>query len=527
MCALCYGRNLATGRLVETGEAVGVIAAQSVGEPGTQLTLRTFHIGGAASVIAAESTIQTKFEGVVRYENLRTVHYDDGNGAKEVVLSRQGEIRILDPNDDNRQLNAYVIPYGAELLAPDGSKVEKGTVIAAWDQFNSVILSEVTGTVAFQDLTEGVTYREESDEQTGFREKVIIESRERNVTPSLLVNTDAGQSREYALPTRARLQVNGGEAVQAGQVLAKIERQSAKTRDITGGLPRVTELFEARQPVDPAVVSEIDGIVSFGGRKRGSQEVIVTSRDGGTAKTYLVNLGKQLLVHENDYVRAGDPLSDGQISPEDILAIKGPRAVQEYLTNEIQEVYRLQGVGINDKHIEVIVRQMMQKVAIADPGDTLLLEEDTVDRFVLEDINDDLFDKYVVEDAGDAAPLRAGDVIDAKRLREIQSEMKRKDQKAPTAREAQPAVARPILLGITQAALTTDSFVSAASFQETTKVLTDAAIRAKSDPLYGLKENVIVGHLIPAGTGQREFRDIVVGSRTEMEELQGVLEAEG
>ncbi|HYE91340.1 MAG TPA: DNA-directed RNA polymerase subunit beta', partial [Terriglobales bacterium] len=526
MCALCYGRNLATGRLVETGEAVGVIAAQSIGEPGTQLTLRTFHIGGAASIIGAESTIQTKFGGVVVYENLRTVTYDDGNGEKDVVLSRQGEIRILDPNDDNRQLISYVIPYGAEVLVAEGSTIEKGAVLASWDQFNSVILSEVTGTVSFQDLTENVTYREESDEQTGFREKVIIESRERNVTPALIVTTDSGQSREYTLPVRARIQVSAGETVQAGQVLSKIERQSAKTRDITGGLPRVTELFEARQPIDPAVVSEIDGIVSFGGRKRGAQEVIVTSRDGGTAKTYLVSLSKQLLVHENDFVRAGDPLSDGQVSPEDILAIKGPRAVQEYLTNEIQEVYRLQGVGINDKHIEVIVRQMMQKVAITDPGDTLLLEEDTVDRFVLEEINDDLFDKYVVEDPGDA-PIRAGDLIDAKRLREVQSEMRRRDQKPPVAREAQPAVARPILLGITQAALTTDSFVSAASFQETTKVLTDAAIRAKSDPLYGLKENVIVGHLIPAGTGQRDYRDIVVGSRAEMEQLQGVLEAEG
>ena len=525
VCALCYGRNLATGRLVEAGEAVGVVAAQSIGEPGTQLTLRTFHIGGAASRISAESTIQTKFGGVVAFENLRSVAYDDGTGEKEVVLSRQGEIRILDPADENRLLIAQVVPYGAELLVAEGQTVEKGAVLASWDQYNSVILSEVAGAVSFQDIIEGVTFREESDEQTGFREKVVTESRERNVTPTLIVTTDDGKTRELTLPVRARIQVDAGEQVAAGQVLAKIERQSAKTRDITGGLPRVTELFEARQPIDPAVVSEIDGIVSFGGRKRGAQEVVVTSRDGGTSKVYLVSLGKQLLVHENDFIRAGEALSDGQISPEDILAIKGPRAVQEYLSDEIQEVYRLQGVGINDKHIEVIVRQMMQKVQITDPGDTLLLEEDVVDRFVLEDLNDELASTYVVEEPGDA-PVRAGELLDGRRLRELTSELKRQDLKVPTVREAQPAVAKPILLGITQAALSTDSFVSAASFQETTKVLTDAAIHAKSDPLYGLKENVIVGHLIPAGTGQRAFRDLVVGSRSELAELEGALRAE-
>ncbi len=524
MCALCYGRNLATGRLVEAGEAVGVIAAQSVGEPGTQLTLRTFHIGGAASLIANESTIQTGMTGRVAFENLRTVGYDDGNGEREVVLSRQGAIRIFS-TDDDRLLSTYLIPYGAEVMVESGSIVEKGTVLGAWDQFNSVTLSEVGGKVSFQDMVESITYREEADEQTGFREKVIIESRERNLAPAILVTAEDGKVREYTLPLRARLQVNAGSTVVAGQVLTKIERQAAKSRDITGGLPRVTELFEARQPTDPAVVSEIDGIVSFGGRKRQAQEVIVTSRDGGMAKTYLVSLSKQILVHENDVVRAGDPLSDGQVSPSDILAIKGARAVQEYLVNEVQAVYRLQGVGINDKHIEVIVRQMMQKVQIADPGDTLLLEEETLDRFVLDDLNDDLADKHVIEDAGDSG-LRMGELIDSRHLRELVSELKRRDQAPPTVRDARPAIARPALLGITQAALTTDSFVSAASFQETTKVLTDAALRAKSDPLYGLKENVIVGHLIPAGTGQRPYRDLVVGSKAELEELEGALRVE-
>ncbi|GIV60461.1 DNA-directed RNA polymerase subunit beta' [Rhodocaloribacter litoris] len=524
ICALCYGRNLATGRLVEVGEAVGVVAAQSIGEPGTQLTLRTFHIGGAASRISAESTIKSKFAGKVVFENLRIVDFDDGERQRDVVLSRQGEVKIVDP-EDGRQLVAYVIPYGAEVLVEDGQMVEKDTVLASWDPYNSVILSEVSGTVTFQDIIEGTTYREESDEQTGYREKVIIESRERNLTPAILIDTGEAL-REYPLPVRARLQVDEGDTVQAGQILAKIPRQTAKTRDITGGLPRVTELFEARTPNDPAVVSEIDGVVSFGGRKRGAQEVIVTSRDGSEQRSYLVPLSKHLLVHENDFVRAGDPLSDGQISPQDILSILGPRAVQEYLVNEIQEVYRLQGVTINDKHIEVIVRQMMQKVKVVDPGDTSLLEEDYVDRFVLEELNDNLYDKFVVTDPGDSE-LQIGEIVDRRRLREVNSEMKRRDMKPVLVRETQPAVADPILLGITQAALSTDSFISAASFQETTKVLTDAAIHAKTDPLFGLKENVIVGHLIPAGTGQRRFRDLVVGSKKELAEIQAAGDGSG
>ncbi|MCZ6706096.1 MAG: DNA-directed RNA polymerase subunit beta', partial [Bacteroidetes bacterium] len=525
VCALCYGRNLGSGRLVETGESVGVVAAQSIGEPGTQLTLRTFHIGGTASRISAESTLQTKFAGKVKFENLRTVSFEDGDETKEVVLSRQGEVRIMDPSESSRQLISYLIPYGAELLVSKNRKVEKGQVIASWDPYNSVIMSEVTGKVAYQDIVEGTTFREESDEQTGYKEKVVVESRERTLTPAILIKSKDGTSREYPLPVRARIQVDEKENVSAGCILVKIPRQSAKTRDITGGLPRVTELFEARTPADPAVVTEIDGIVAFGGRKRGSQEVIVTSRDGSESKTYLVSLTKHRLVHENDFVRAGEPLSDGQVSPQDLLSILGPRAVQEYLVNEIQEVYRLQGVTINDKHIETIVRQMMQKVKVVDAGDTTLLEADLVDRFVMEDMNDRLYDNFVITKPGES-DLQIGEVVDRRRLREVNSRMTRQDMKQAEVRDTQPAVAEPVLLGITQAALSTDSFISAASFQETTKVLTEAAITAKVDPLYGLKENVIVGHLIPAGTGQRAYRDIIVGSKTELEELRAALGTE-
>jgi len=522
-CSLCYGRNLGTGRLVESGEAVGIVAAQSIGEPGTQLTLRTFHVGGTASRIEADSAIRSKFAGKVVYENLRTVSYDGSNGPMDVVLTRQGEIRIVD--EENRQLFASLIPFGAEVLVSDGDSIEKEAVLASWDPYNSVILSEVSGAIRLHDIIEGTTLREESDKFIGRKEKVVIETRERSLTPALRVFIDHNQYREYPLPVRARLQVNEGDHVQAGEVLAKIPRQSARTRDITGGLPRVTELFEARIPTDAAVVTEIDGIVSFGGRKRGAQEVIVTSRDGMDKKTYLVSLQKHILVNDSDLVSAGDALSDGQISPRDILRIKGARAVQEYLVNEIQEVYRLQGVAINDKHIEVIVRQMMQKIRITDPGDTKLLEEEDIARFQLEEFNDALYDKFVVTDAGESG-LRIGSLVDRRQLREVNSEMKRRDLREVTVRETNPAVGEPILLGITQAALATDSFISAASFQETTKVLTDAAIGAKVDPLYGLKENVIVGHLIPAGTGQRSFRDIVVGSKSELAELQAAIGAD-
>lgn len=522
-CSLCYGRNLGTGRLVESGEAVGVIAAQSIGEPGTQLTLRTFHVGGTASRIEAESTIKSKFGGRVVYENLRTVSFEGTKGPMEIVLTRQGGIRIVD--DENRQLFSSIIPFGAEVLVAEGTMIEKEAILASWDPYNSVILSEVSGSVMFHDIIEGTTLREESDKLIGHKEKVVIETRERSLTPAIRISMADGGHREYPLPVRARLQVNEGDIVQAGQVLAKIPRQSARTRDITGGLPRVTELFEARTPTDAAIVSEIDGLVSFGGRKRGAQEVIVTSRDGIDVHTYLVSLQKHILVHENDFVRAGDALSDGQISPRDILRIKGARAVQEYLVNEIQEVYRLQGVAINDKHIEVMVRQMMQKVYITDPGDTSLLEAEAIARFQIEELNDALYDKFIVTDAGESN-LRIGTLIDRRQLREVNSEMRRRDLQSVTVREAQLAVGEPMLLGITRAALATDSFVSAASFQDTTKVLTEAAIGAKVDPLYGLKENVIVGHLIPAGTGQPRFRDIVVGSKSELEELQAAINAE-
>jgi len=521
-CALCYGRNLGSNRMVEAGEAVGVVAAQSIGEPGTQLTLRTFHIGGTASRISAESTIQTKFAGKVVFENLRTVEYESGDESRDVVLSRQGEIRIVDAQDGDRQLISYLIPYGADMMVAEGDMVEKSQVLASWDPYNAVILSEMAGTVGYQDIIEGTTYREESDEQTGYKEKVIIDTRERSLTPAILITGKDGKTREYPLPIRARIQVEAKEKVIAGRILVKIPRQSAKTRDITGGLPRVTELFEARTPTDPAVVSEIDGVVSFGGRKRGSQEVIVTSRDGSESKMYLVSMTKHILVHENDLVRAGAPLSDGQVAPHDILAIMGPRAVQEYLVNEIQEVYRLQGVTLNDKHIECIVRQMMHKVRVADPGDTNLLEDNLVDRFLLEEMNDNLYDKFVVTDPAES-DLGIGDVVDRRRLREVNSQMKRQDKPAVQVRDSQPAVADPVLLGITQASLSTDSFISAASFQETTKVLTEAAIAGKSDPLYGLKENVIVGALIPAGTGQRRFKNLIVGSRKELAELEAAV----
>ena len=520
VCALCYGRDLANGRMVQAGEAVGVIAAQSIGEPGTQLTLRTFHIGGTASRIAAESTIEAKFDGTVAFENLRTVTSGKGKEAKQIALGRSGEVKILDA--DGKQRISYTIPYGADVAVKEGKKIKSGDVIATWDPYNSVIVAETGGTLRFQDIIEGTTYREESDEQTGFREKVVTESRERTLTPALVIEGKGG--REYTMPVRARLQVNNGDTIEPGQILAKLPRQTAGTRDITGGLPRVIELFEARQPSDPAVVTEIDGVVSFGGRKRGSQEVIVTSRDGETEKTYLVSLSKHLLVHENDFVRAGEALSDGQISPQDILAILGPTAVQEYLVNEVQEVYRLQGVGINDKHIEVVVRQMMQKVRISDPGDTPFLEDNLVDRLKLERKNDELYDSFVVTNNSES-DLKIGEIISRRQLRDTNSLLKREDKPEIEVREAQLAVAEPVLLGITQAALATDSFISAASFQETTKVLTEAAISGRVDNLLGLKENVIIGHLVPAGTGLRQYRDVVVGSRQELEALQATNDA--
>lgn len=508
VCAKCYGRDLTSGKLVETGTAVGVIAAQSIGEPGTQLTLRTFHTGGTASLIAAQSQITSKFDGIVKYEGIKTIEYGEEGQTQLIVSGRSGVINIVD--EDNRVLTRYDVPYGANLLVKDGARVAKGEIIYEWDPYNAVIISEHSGTVRYVDLKENVTYREEPDEQTGHIQKVVIDSREKHLIPAIsIVNAKGQRLGVYSIPTRAHLIVEDGEQIQAGAVLAKIPRDTGKTRDITGGLPRVTELFEARHPNDPAVVSEIDGIVTIGQPKRGSREVFVTTHDGKDKRTYLIPLGKHILVQDNDVVRAGERLSAGAIDPHDILRIKGTTAVQEYLVNEIQEVYRMQGVKINDKHIEVIVRQMMQKERIIDPGDTKYLEGDNVDKTKLRDENESLVGKVVVVNKGDSK-LKNGQVVTKKLVREINTDLKKKGKKPVEVRDAEPATSEPILLGITQASLTTDSFISAASFQETTKVLTDAAIEGKVDYLLGLKENVIMGHLIPAGTGQRRFRDLIV-----------------
>ena len=516
-CAKCYGRNLATGKMVQVGEAVGVIAAQSIGEPGTQLTLRTFHVGGTASNIATEANIKAKFPGAVEFEGIRTVDTVDKEGnAVKVVMGRTGEIRIVD-KEKGRVLITNNVPYGAFLLVKDGQKVEKGDELCNWDPYNAVILSEFDGEIEYEAIIEGITYKEESDEQTGHREKVITETRDKTKNPAIIVKGKSDQ-KGYNIPVGAHLAVDEGDKIKAGQVLAKIPRTMGKSRDITGGLPRVTELFEARNPSNPAVVSEIDGVVTYGGIKRGNREIFIESRDG-VQKRYLVPLSKHILVQDNDFVKAGQPLSDGSITPSDILAIKGPTAVQEYLVNEIQEVYRLQGVKINDKHIEAIVSQMMQKVEIIDSGDTTFLPGEYVDKFEFREVNDAILDKKVVTDGGDSQRFKVGQIITPRELRDENSALKRKDQKLVDVRDALSAVSRPTLQGITQASLKTESWLSAASFQETTKVLSEAAIRGKADQLIGLKENVIVGHLIPAGTGQRRFNDIIVGSEEEYENL--------
>jgi DNA-directed RNA polymerase subunit beta' len=524
VCAKCYGRNLATGRMVDIGEAVGVIASQSIGEPGTQLTLRTFHVGGTASNIAVDAALKAKFDGVIEFEEMRTVESQDNEGNPQtVVMGRSGEIKIVSPTDRNLVYISNNVPYGAFLRVKEGDVVKKGDELCAWDPYNAVILSELTGTLAFDAIEEAITYREEFDEQTGFQEMVIIESRDKAKNPAIIV-TGTGTllpevtEKGYNLPVGSRLVVKAGQSVIAGQPLAKIPRNVGKTRDITGGLPRVTELFEARNPSNPAVVSEIDGIVSYGSIKRGNREIFIESKDG-TRKKYLVPLSKFILVQENDFVRAGAPLSDGAITPSDILAIKGPTAVQEYLVNEIQEVYRLQGVKINDKHIESIVRQMMQKVEITDSGDTNFLENQVVDKWLFRQENDKMMDAKVVTDAGDSENLKPGQIVTARRLRDENSSLKRRDMKIVTVRDAMAAVSQPILQGITQASLGTDSFISAASFQETTKVLSEASIRGKQDNLEGLKENVIVGHLIPAGTGVRKYTQAIVGSQEEFETI--------
>jgi len=529
VCVKCYGRNLANNQIAQRGDAVGIIAAQSIGEPGTQLTLRTFHVGGTASNVATESSMPAKFNGVIQFDGIRTVKYKNEEGkTQNVVIGRTGELRIVEEST-GKLLIANNVPYGSDLLVKDGAKISKGDIICSWDPYNAVMLSETKGKVAFHNILEGLTYREEADEQTGFREKVIIESRDKTRIPT--INIMAAKAKKddeplkfYNLPVGAHVSVNPGDSIEPGQVMVKIPRVLGKLRDITGGLPRVTELFEARNPSNPAVVTAIDGVVKFGGIKRGNREILIESKDG-EKKKYLVSLSKHILVQENDFVKAGMPLSDGAITPNDILAIEGPFAVQSYLVNEVQEVYRLQGVPINDKHIEVIVRQMMRKVNINDAGDTIFLENKPFDKFDFIEENDKIFDKKVVTETGDSANLKVGQIVTLRQLREENSLLRRNDSVLVEFRDAIPATASPLLLGITKASLGTKSWISAASFQETTKVLSTAAIAAKADGLMGLKENVIVGHKIPAGTGMPKFEKLIVGSREEYERLLAKREA--
>lgn len=519
VCAKCYGRNLSTARKVQIGEAVGVIAAQSIGEPGTQLTLRTFHVGGTAGNIGSNSRIISNYDAFAEIEELRTVHYKTEEGkTSKIVIGRMGELRLIDKKT-KVVLSTHTVPYGSKLYIENNTDIKKGTLICEWDPYNAVIIAEESGKIAFENLIQGITFREESDEQTGYTEKVIVETKDKTKNPELQI---IGKTKEvvktYNLPVGAHIVVSEKAMVEQGDVLVKIPRAVGKAGDITGGLPRVTELFEARNPSNPAIVSEIDGEVTFGKIKRGNREITVTSKTG-EVKKYLVSLSKQILVQENDYIRSGTPLSDGAITPADILAIQGPTKVQEYIVNEVQDVYRLQGVKINDKHFEVIVRQMMRKLTIEDPGDTKFLEKQIVDKWVFFEENDFIYGKMVVDDAGDSETLKEGMIVTARRLRDENSQLKRKDMALVHAREAIPATSNQILQGITRAALQTKSFISAASFQETTKVLNEAAINGKIDGLEGLKENVIVGHLIPAGTGSRIYNNIIVGlDSTKIEE---------
>jgi DNA-directed RNA polymerase subunit beta' len=519
ICAKCYGRNLATGQKVQKGEATGVIAAQSIGEPGTQLTLRTFHVGGIAGNISAQSTVESRYDGYVEIEELRAVKFKtEENEEIDIVVSRLAELKIIDKNT-NIPLSTHPIPYGSKLYVKNGQEIRKGKLICEWDPFNGVIITEFDGTVEFENLIDGVTFREESDEQTGYSERVIIESRDKTKNPTLKVIDKEGVAiRSYNLPVGGHISVDNKQKVKAGMVLVKIPRAAGKAGDITGGLPRVTELFEARNPSNPAVVSEIDGEISMGKIKRGNREIVVTTKSG-EVKKYMVPLSKQILVQENDYIRAGTPLSDGAITPSDILAIKGPTAVQEYILNEVQDVYRMQGVKINDKHYEIIIRQMMRKVEIEDPGDTRFLEKQVVDKNEFFSENDWIYNKKVVIDPGNAEGIKAGQIISARKLRDENSQLRRRDKKLIDARDAIPATSSQVLQGITRAALQTRSWLSAASFQETTKVLNEAAINGKTDYLDGLKENVICGHLIPAGTGLKEYKNLVVGSRSEYDQL--------
>ncbi len=519
VCAKCYGRNLATNQMVQKGEVVGVIAAQSIGEPGTQLTLRTFHVGGIAANVATENSISCKYENaILQIDELRAVNAEVDGKPHQVVVSRLAEMHLIDPNT-KIVLMSHNIPYGSKLFFNNGDIVKKGDVLIEWDPFNAVIVSEVTGKLEFESVIENVTYKVESDETTGLKEKIIIESKDKTKAPAAhVVDENGNYLKNYSLPLGAHVVKEAGDTIKAGEVLVKIPRAVSKAGDITGGLPRVTELFEARNPSNPAIVAEIDGEVGFGKIKRGNREITVTSKLG-EVKKYMVPLSKQLLVQENDYIRAGMPLSDGAITPSDILAIMGPTAVQEYIVNEIQDVYRLQGVKINDKHFEVIVRQMMRKVEIVDPGDTRFLEQQIVDKLDVMDENDRIWGKKVVTDAGDSQTLKPGQIVTARKLRDENSMLKRRDMKLVEVRDAIPATANQILQGITRAALQTSSFMSAASFQETTKVLNEAAINGKVDTLEGLKENVICGHLIPAGTGQREFDRLIVGAKEDFERI--------
>jgi DNA-directed RNA polymerase subunit beta' len=519
ICSQCYGRNLATNKMVQRGEAVGVVAAQSIGEPGTQLTLRTFHVGGIAGNISEENKLVAKFDGKAEIEDLKTVKGEDNEGnTVDIVISRTSEIKLIDEKT-GITLSTNNIPYGSSIYVKKGQKIKEGKVVCQWDPYNGVIISEFAGKIKYENIEQGITYQVEIDEQTGFQEKVISESRDKKKIPTLhILGKKDEVIRSYNLPVGAHLMVDDGDKIKIGKILVKIPRKSAKAGDITGGLPRVTELFEARNPSNPAVVSEIDGVVSFGKIKRGNREIIIESKLG-EIKKYLVKLSNQILVQENDYVRAGMPLSDGSITPEDILRIKGPSAVQQYLVNEVQEVYRLQGVKINDKHFEVVVRQMMRKVRIVDSGDTTFLENQLAHKYDFIEENDKIFGMKVVENAGESEHLKEGQIITPRELRDENSILKRADKTLAEARDAVPATATPILQGITRASLQTKSFISAASFQETTKVLNEAAVSGKVDTLEGLKENVIVGHRIPAGTGMRNYDTIIVGSKEELEEM--------
>ena len=510
VCAKCYGRNLASSRMVEKGEVVGVIAAQSIGEPGTQLTLRTFHVGGTASSTAADSSITSKYNGKLEFEELRTIQRVTEDGVNDVVVSRATELRIVDENT-GITFSQYDVPYGSVLYKKNGDTVSKGDLICEWDAYNAITIIETAGKALFDSMVDGVTFREEmADEYSLNRDKVIIESRDKTKNPSInIVGQDGELLKAYNLPVGAHVMINDGADVKVGDIIIKIPRAIGKANDITGGLPRVTELFEARNPSNPAIVSEINGEVSMGKIKRGNREIIVTNKSG-IEKRYLVPLTKQILVQENDYVKAGMRLSDGAVSPTDLLNILGPIKVQEYIVNEIQEVYRLQGVKINDKHFEIIVRQMMRKVQINDPGDTDFLPEELVDKWNFFDVNDAIYGKFIVLDAGDSEMFSDGDIISAREMRSENSSLDRQGLKMMTLREAKPATASQVLQGITRAALKTNSFISAASFQETTKVLSEAAIRGRIDTLEGLKENVICGHAIPAGTGQKAFQEIFV-----------------